>query len=94
MLQVTGTDVSPDSHAQFNLGDAVTRNQLQPGDLVFYDPRSGEEVRENNTASHVGIVVGNGQMVNALNEDAGVIVSDPFSAYFAPLYLGARRLFS
>jgi cell wall-associated NlpC family hydrolase len=41
----------------------------------------------------VGIVVDNGQMVNALNEDADIIVSDPFSAYFAPRYLGARRLF-
>jgi cell wall-associated NlpC family hydrolase len=93
VLQVTETEISPDSHAQFNLGAPVARNQLQPGDLVFYDTQAGGEVREDNTASHVGIVVDNGQMVNALNEDADIIVSDPFSAYFAPRYLGARRLF-
>lgn len=93
VLQATGQDVSPDSHAQFNLGTSVPRNQLQPGDIVFYDTQGGAEVREGNAASHVGIITGNGQMVNALNEDSGVVVSDPFSAYFAPLYLGARRFF-
>jgi len=92
VLQVTNQAISPDSHAQFNLGSSVPRNQLQGGDLVFYDTQGGAEVREGNTASHVGIITGNGQMVNALNEDSGVVVSDPFSAYFAPLYLGARRL--
>jgi len=92
VLQVTGQDISLDSHAQLNLGSPVARNQLQPGDLAFYDTQGGAEEREGNTASHVGIITGNGQMVNALNEESGVVTSDPFSAYFAPLYLGARRL--
>jgi cell wall-associated NlpC family hydrolase len=52
----------------------------------------GAEVREGNAASHVGIFVREGQMVNALNEERGVIASDPFSDYFKPRYIGARRL--
>jgi len=92
ILQATGENVSPDSHAQFNSGTPVEWDQLRPGDIVFYDPQHGAEVREGNNASHVGIFVRDGQMVNALNEQSGVVMSDPFSDYFKPLYLGARRL--
>jgi cell wall-associated NlpC family hydrolase len=92
ILQATGENVSPDSHTQFTLGTPVEWDQLRPGDIVFYDPQHGGEVREGNNASHVGIFVRDGQMVNALNEDLDVRVSDPFSDYFRPLYLGARRL--
>jgi len=92
ILQATGENVSPDSHTQFNSGSPIEWDQLRPGDIVFYDPQHGGEVREGNNASHVGIFVRDGQMVNALNEQRGVIISDPFSDYFKPLYLGARRL--
>jgi hypothetical protein len=92
VLQATGRTVSPDSHAQFNMGTPVDWDRLQPGDIVFYDTMDGTEVREGNAASHVGIFVRDGQMVNALNEDRGVIASDPFSDYFKPRYIGARRL--
>lgn len=90
--QVTGQTISPDSHAQFNLGTLVGRDQVRAGDLLFYDTQNGAEVRQGNTASHVGIYAGPGEMVNALNENTGVVVSDPFSAYFAPRFLGARRI--
>jgi cell wall-associated NlpC family hydrolase len=92
VLQAAGHAISPDSHAQFNMGAPVEWDRLQPGDIVFYDTMNGTEVREGNAASHVGIFVRDGQMVNALNEDRGVIASDPFSDYFKPLYIGARRL--
>ena len=92
VLQTAGRTISPDSHAQFTMGTPVDLDGLQPGDILFYDTMNGMEVREGNAASHVGIFVGNGQMVNALNEDRGVIASDPFSEYFKPRYLGARRL--
>ena len=92
VLQAAGRPISPDSHAQFNMGAPVDWDRLQPGDIVFYDTMDGMEVREGNAASHVGIFVRDGEMVNALNEDRGVIASDPFSDYFKPRYLGARRL--
>ena len=92
VLQATGNAIAPDSHAQFNMGAPVDWDRLQPGDIVFYDTMDGAEVREGNAASHVGIFVREGQMVNALNEERGVIASDPFSDYFKPRYIGARRL--
>ena len=92
LLQATGLNVSPDSHAQFNRGSRVERDALQPGDIVFYDTQDGAEVREGNTASHVGVFVGSGRMVNAFNEEKGVREEDAFSDYFTPKYLGARRM--
>ncbi|MFT8396555.1 SH3 domain-containing protein [Propionibacterium sp.] len=49
---------------QVNAGTRVSLADAEPGDLVFfYDD------------SHVGIYIGNGQVVNALNENTGIVVS-------------------
>jgi cell wall-associated NlpC family hydrolase len=50
-----GVTLPHSSRAQSNVGVPVSRAELQPGDLVFfYSP-----------ISHVGIYIGNGQMVHA-----------------------------
>jgi cell wall-associated NlpC family hydrolase len=43
------------TYDQVNVGTTVTRSQLRPGDLVFFYP----------DVTHVGIYVGNGQMIHA-----------------------------
>ncbi|WEO95790.1 NlpC/P60 family protein [Streptomyces sp. FXJ1.172] len=50
------------TYAQIDAGRRVSRSELQPGDLVFF--YSG--------VSHVGIYVGNGQMIHAPNPSAPV----------------------
>jgi cell wall-associated NlpC family hydrolase len=64
---------------QSRLGRSVSRSQLQPGDLVFfYSP-----------VSHVGIYIGNGQMVHAPTTGDVVKISNiDVMGFFA----GARRL--
>jgi cell wall-associated NlpC family hydrolase len=53
--KTAGISVPHSSLQQSRMGQAVTRGQLQPGDLIFfYSP-----------VSHVGIYIGNGQMVHA-----------------------------
>jgi cell wall-associated NlpC family hydrolase len=50
-----GVSLPHSSGSQAGMGTAVTRDQLQPGDIIaFYSP-----------VSHVGIYIGNGQMVHA-----------------------------
>jgi cell wall-associated NlpC family hydrolase len=62
---------------QSQMGQAVSRDQLQPGDLVFfYSP-----------VSHVGIYIGNGQMVHAPTSGDVVKVAPIMSGFS-----GARRL--
>jgi cell wall-associated NlpC family hydrolase len=67
------------SSAQSTMGVPVSRDQLQPGDLVFfYSP-----------VSHVGMYIGNGQMVHASTEGTPVQVVDLNSM---PDYNSARRI--
>ncbi|MCB2359943.1 C40 family peptidase [Clostridium estertheticum] len=50
-----GVDIPRVSEDQQNVGTLVSRENLQPGDLVFFG----------SPAHHVGIYVGNGNMINA-----------------------------
>jgi cell wall-associated NlpC family hydrolase len=61
-----GVGLPHSSAMQSRMGQAVSRDQLQPGDLVFfYSP-----------VSHVGIYIGNGQMVHAPTSGDVVKVAD------------------
>jgi peptidoglycan DL-endopeptidase CwlO len=65
--------------AQFGLGVPVPRDQLQPGDLVFFDG-----------LDHVGIYIGGGQMVHA--PQTGDVVKITAISDFGDRYVGARRI--
>jgi cell wall-associated NlpC family hydrolase len=58
---------------------------LRPGDLVFFATLPGND----STIFHVGIYLGNGQMVNAARPGTGIKV-DPISAMGASFAGGAR----
>jgi cell wall-associated NlpC family hydrolase len=64
--------------SQWNSGMHVSRNDLQPGDLVFFFP----------DISHVGIYLGNGLMVDAPSSGQDVQVQ----AVFWSEYVGAVRI--
>ncbi len=57
-----------------NNGTYVSRDELQPGDLVFF-------TQNGSTASHVGIYIGNGKYVHASNHKDGVKIST-LNSYF------------
>jgi cell wall-associated NlpC family hydrolase len=65
--------------AQYQYGTPVAPDQLQPGDLVFFDG-----------LNHVGIYIGGGQMVHAPHTGDVVKIS-PLSEFGAG-YVGARRI--
>ena len=68
-----------------NDGTWVSKDALQPGDLLFfgYGPYS---------VTHMGIYVGNGQMIHASTSTTGVIYSDINSSYYTRMYVGAKRV--
>ncbi len=70
---------------QMQDGLIVAREDLQPGDLVFFS------VYGPWLASHVGIYIGGGQMVHA-SSSRGICVDSLYSDYWANSYVGARRL--
>jgi cell wall-associated NlpC family hydrolase len=66
------------SGAQFNVGTHVSQSELRPGDLVFF----GHPIH------HIGIYIGNGQMIHAPH--TGDVVK--ISCAFRGDYVGAVRL--
>jgi cell wall-associated NlpC family hydrolase len=62
----------------------VTRDELRPGDLVFFNTMR-------RTFSHVGIYVGEGKFIHAPRSGANVRIEDMREAYWAKRYNGARR---
>ena len=62
----------------------VARNELQPGDLVFFNTLQ-------RTFSHVGIYLGEGRFIHAPRSGSEVRVEDMRYPYWAQRYTGARR---
>ncbi|HEX7083430.1 MAG TPA: NlpC/P60 family protein [Gaiellaceae bacterium] len=76
-----GVSLPHSSYDQWNMGVPVSKDQLEPGDLVFFDG-----------LGHVGIYVGGGAFVHAPHTGTVVQVSDLTSGYYAENYVGARRI--
>jgi hypothetical protein len=67
-------------------------DQLQPGDLIFFDTGwQGGAGAELNHAGHVAMYIGNGQIIHAANPDSGTIIS-PLSGYYTNAFLGAEHM--
>jgi cell wall-associated NlpC family hydrolase len=76
-----GVDLPHYSGAQYGYGTAVPRDQLQPGDLVFFDG-----------LGHVGIYIGNNEFVHAPHTGDVVKISSLSESWYAATYVGARRI--
>lgn len=70
--------------AQYGVGQPVSYNRLQAGDLVFFS--TYEE-----GVSHSGIYLGNGQFISATSSQ-GVAIASLGSGYWGARYIGARRV--
>ena len=70
---------------QMTQGTAVSRDNLQVGDLVFFGYGS--------YANHVGMYIGNGNFVHASTPSTGVRVNSLNETYYNTRYIGARRIF-
>lgn len=65
-------------------GTYVSRNQLEPGDLVFFG--SG------NYASHVGMYVGEGMMIHAPSTGKVIQYTSIDSSYYTSRFIGGKRV--
>lgn len=65
---------------QYGMGTPVSRSQLAPGDLVFF-----------NGLSHVGMYIGGGRFVHAPHTGDVVKISSLSEYWYSATYVGARR---
>jgi peptidoglycan DL-endopeptidase CwlO len=75
-----GVSLPHSSYALWNVGVPVSRDQLEPGDLVFFDG-----------LGHVGIYAGGGTFIHAPHTGTVVQISSLDSSYGSS-YVGARRI--
>ena len=71
---------------QLSNGVSVSKDELQPGDLVFFKYRTSKPV------SHVGIYIGSGQFVHASTNSYAVQIDDLSSGHYANVYVYGRRV--
>jgi cell wall-associated NlpC family hydrolase len=76
-----GKSLPHSTYALYSLGVPVSRDQLQPGDLVFFDG-----------LGHAGIYIGGDQFVHAPHSGDVVKISSLSEDWYASTYVGARRI--
>lgn len=80
-----GVSLPRTSSAQSGYGKTVSKSNLQPGDLVFFNT-SGKGV------SHVGIYVGGGNMIHSPSSGKTVSVTSINSSYYSSRFVTAKRV--
>ena len=85
VLRCNGINVSRTQVPMYSEGTPVSKANLQPGDLVFFQNTYKAGL------SHVGIYVGDGQFIHAPSSGRGVSYADLNSDYYTAHYYGAAR---
>ncbi|QFG27524.1 hypothetical protein F7P10_36300 [Actinomadura sp. WMMB 499] len=75
-----GVSITRTTNSQYAATKRVSKENLQPGDLVFF-----------NSLGHVGLYAGNGQMIHAPRTGKNVEVVSITSGYYLNNYYGAGR---
>lgn len=79
-----GVSLPRTASSQFSAGSAVSRNNLAPGDLVFFNTVG--------YLGHVGLYIGGGDFIHAASSGR-VKISSLSEGYYRTRYAGARRVF-
>jgi len=81
VMKKFGVDLPHNAAAQQKMGTPVDKNNLRPGDLVFFG----------NPAHHVAIYAGDGKIIEAPKTGENVKISDFTSSYNQKEFSSARR---
>lgn len=90
VMKQNGINIPRVSADQAKAGTYVSKSNLQPGDLIFFDTIAGN----GRSVDHVGIYIGNGQMIHASSGNGKVIQVSMNTNYWNQRYTTARRFVS
>lgn len=80
-----GVELPHNAAAQMGRGVPVSRDELRPGDLIFFSTMGAKHI------NHVGIYCGDGQFIHASSGYGAVRISPLNEGYYDSRYRGARR---
>lgn len=81
-----GITLERTSADQGSHGTKINREDLKPGDLVFFDTNGGH-----NAIEHVGIYIGGGRFIHASSGSGCVTISDLTEGFYNNSYMRSRR---
>ena len=84
LFKKEGIDLPHSAKGQYKLGKSVNKKDLKAGDLVFFNTRG--------SVSHVGMYIGSGKFIHAVDKKRGVRVDELNSDYYKKRFVGARRI--
>ena len=76
------------SSAQSKYGTYVSKSNLKAGDLVFFDTNGAND----GNVSHVGMYIGNGQMIHASYSQRKIVTVSINNSYYQNAFVNARRV--
>jgi cell wall-associated NlpC family hydrolase len=76
-----GVQLPHHAASQYNYGTPISRSELQPGDLVFFDG-----------LGHAGIYIGGGNFIHAPHTGDVVKISSLYQSWYDSRWVGGRRL--
>lgn len=83
--QATGLLLPRSAREQARVGESISKDKLQPGDLVFFNTRRFQ-------FSHVGLYIGDNRFIHAPSAGGAVQVVSLENAYWQKAFNGARRI--
>lgn len=86
VLEEHGIPTKHGTDYQYEMGEYVEKENLQPGDLVFF-----AGTYDTTGTSHVGIYIGDGDFIHA-SSSGSVKITDLYSSYYVEHYYGAKRV--
>lgn len=82
---LVGITIPRSAREQFSVGEAVDKEELSTGDLVFFRTYAS-------FPSHVGIYIGNNLFIHASSLSKKITIDSLESPYYFQRYIGAKRL--
>ena len=83
--QTANINLPRTSSSMAQVGERISRNELKPGDMVFFSQGGGR-------ISHVGMYIGEGRFIHSPSTGKSISITSLDSGYWANKFVTARRV--
>ena len=91
IFRVNGISLPRNSRQQFEIGLPISFSHIQKGDLLFFTTEKRKNRRGPSKIGHVGIYIGNGEMLHTYRPKNKVTISK-LNSYWKAVFVTAKRV--